>query len=563
MNKAISYIRFSSASQGGGSTTQRQQDMIDQWLKDHPDVVLSKASEVDTGRSGYHGEHLEHGLGKVLKVVQDGMLGSGDYVLIEAIDRLGRLPPLSMIRIVTNIIEAGVTLVTLEDNQEYTTKSFDEGGLFILAGKVQQAHNYSKNLSRRLKTSWDIRKEKARTGGQFARANCWWLDKYGKIIPDRAEPMRELIELYLKGYGMTRILRELLPKYPDFPLHNHRTLKRWVADPAIMGTWRTQDGESIPNAFDPLVSSGTFHSIQQETKRRVHNPGGPESSYSLTGLMLCGECGSRMKIRRTKYKSTGIYNVYCNCGLYLDKGSDFCTNSKTWPYQICLYAFESDIPSQLGDSQRDKIIEAEQDRLESLINDRKQIDSQLNNAFDLLVEFPGQSNLKAKINTLNERKDNLQSEINSAEWKLIAVTHSDVWPFEEDVEEMNVDVSHYLNDPVAMREKLKGTDFRLTFTDRTLSLSRGTSKDEQYIHLGKSVRHSCHLVHAHIPAHTVWLESDQMNQHHEQYDRWLAIDRFGLMVSAGTEEELMDKLEVIKESGERPLEFGISDFQPS
>lgn len=90
MPKAISYIRFSSEKQAKGSSLERQQTMLAQWLESNPEYVLSDLRFQDLGVSGFTGAHLENGFGQLLAAVENGSIEPGDVVLIEAIDRVGR-----------------------------------------------------------------------------------------------------------------------------------------------------------------------------------------------------------------------------------------------------------------------------------------------------------------------------------------------------------------------------------------------------------------------------------------------------------------------------------------
>ena len=145
MPKAISYTRFSAIHQGKGSTQDRQDKMVAQWFIDNPEVEKSDLSAIDKGKSAYKGDHLSHGLGSILKAIDEGFISSGDYILVEAIDRLGRMEPMEMFGLMQQIVSRDVTLVTLEDDVEYTKELLNEqvSSLYILVGKIQQAHELS------------------------------------------------------------------------------------------------------------------------------------------------------------------------------------------------------------------------------------------------------------------------------------------------------------------------------------------------------------------------------------------------------------------------------------
>ena len=120
MPKAISYIRFSSKIQAKGDSLKRQTELINKWLSENPHVNLSNKGYSDFGRSGYHGTHLKHQFGDLLDAVEDGSITAGDYILVEAIDRIGRLETITALNIITGICMKGVKLITLEDGNEYS-----------------------------------------------------------------------------------------------------------------------------------------------------------------------------------------------------------------------------------------------------------------------------------------------------------------------------------------------------------------------------------------------------------------------------------------------------------
>ncbi len=113
------------------------------------DVELSGEAFEDLGLSGFKGNHLDHAFGRLLIAIERKKIVSGDYILIEAVDRMGRLEPMDMLVLLQKIVKAGVNIVTLDDNTEYNVDSLNGGLLQLLIGKFQQANQYSKNLSRR------------------------------------------------------------------------------------------------------------------------------------------------------------------------------------------------------------------------------------------------------------------------------------------------------------------------------------------------------------------------------------------------------------------------------
>ncbi len=92
MRSVITYLRFSSATQGaeGADSTRRQNELFKQWLRKNSDAQVV-ASFNDEGLSGYKGKHLSGQFGDMLSRIESGEFPEGTILLVEAIDRIGRL----------------------------------------------------------------------------------------------------------------------------------------------------------------------------------------------------------------------------------------------------------------------------------------------------------------------------------------------------------------------------------------------------------------------------------------------------------------------------------------
>jgi len=147
MPTAYTYFRFSSGSQAVGSSIIRQEQLVSEWLQRNPEYQLAQLGFIDRGRSGYSGVHLKYDLGRILEAIKAGEIKAGDAILVEAIDRIGRLRPMEMFDLISSITRDGVSVVTVEDGKIYSQENLnnDTSALFVLAGKVQQAHEYSKD----------------------------------------------------------------------------------------------------------------------------------------------------------------------------------------------------------------------------------------------------------------------------------------------------------------------------------------------------------------------------------------------------------------------------------
>lgn len=120
MRTVITYLRFSSAIQGaeGADSTRRQNDLFKQWLKKNSDAQVV-ASFSDEGLSGYKGKHLTGQFGDMLARIESGEFPEGTILLVEALDRIGRLEHLETSKqfraeTATSTVSAPPIVITLD-----------------------------------------------------------------------------------------------------------------------------------------------------------------------------------------------------------------------------------------------------------------------------------------------------------------------------------------------------------------------------------------------------------------------------------------------------------------
>lgn len=326
MPSAIPYVRFSSSKQQHGSSVARQNEAIGKWLLEHSDFTLSGLRFEDLGHSGFSGKHLENGFGKLLAAVESGAIKAGDVVLIEAIDRAGRLPPDKMLNILTGITSAGVSLISLDDGSVYDNNPHRANNLFLLVAKVQQAWQYSDALSRRITASYKARRTHAANGVAVKRSTPVWLDKDGALIPELVPLVVQAFEDYAAGLGERRIQQRIKDQHPALANLNPSTIKRWLTNTTAIGYWG-----DIPDAHPAVVSKELFYRVQRVIGNRSRKRSAP-SLHHLTGLVKCGECGSNFV-----YKALSKSPHVMGCGRRARLGNDGCTNKTNWPVLLVDY----------------------------------------------------------------------------------------------------------------------------------------------------------------------------------------------------------------------------------
>lgn len=349
MAKAFRYIRFSSQSQAVGTSYERQLFAVQEWIEQNPEIELSSDTFEDLGLSGYKGDHLDNAFGKLLLAIEKNKIVQGDYILIEAVDRMGRLEPMNMLPLLQKIVQSGVNIVTLDDLVEYNTKSLNSGLLQVLIGKFQQAHQYSKNLSRRIAESWKIRRKKAKEGDFVKMRTPFWLDDKNKVIPEYTHIVTSIFEWYLLGDGQRLIQRRLIEQWPEIfgdgfrdnfllkvkgnisKVVNCTTIKKWLANKVAIGYWG-----DIPNVYEPVISEVLFYKVQNALRERTKRASKPHH-YFVGGLAKC-RCGNNLTFIKNTHENGNVsINGRCTkrgrLGYSInDEGKELgCNNSTTIP----------------------------------------------------------------------------------------------------------------------------------------------------------------------------------------------------------------------------------------
>ena len=175
---------------------------------------------------------------------------------------------------------------------------------------------------------------------------------------EQAEVVRRLFKEYLQGNGFKKLASKLNEKGVQAPrsdswapsairemLRNHSYLgwyclgktsrvkgadgrKRYVDNP--MDQWRI-----YKNAHEPIVTEDLFNKVQERMakvskkyKKDISRAKAEHSSYLLTGLIKCGECGANFTVQSTKAKA-GEPPRYWHyvCGYRRNRGTSVCSNS--------------------------------------------------------------------------------------------------------------------------------------------------------------------------------------------------------------------------------------------
>ena len=468
--KAIPYVRFSSAKQAQGSSAARQQEAIGRWLLANPEYTLSNLRFEDLGKSGWSGEHLEHGFGQLLAAIEHNEIKAGDVILIEALDRAGRLPAMEMLPLLSKIVNSGVNIVTLDDSIIYDKESANSNHLFLLVAKVQQANQYSDTLSRRVKASYKARRQKAAAGVSIKRSTPVWIDKENQLIPELAPLIQQAFEDFASGLGERRIYDRIKDKHPALAKLNPSTIKRWMGNRTAIGYWG-----DIADAHPPVVSKELYYRVQRRLEGITRTTAAPKK-HLLAGLVKCGACGGGFV-----YKKLSKAPHCMGCGRRSRLGDDGCSNKTNIPVQLIEYIRALTYASALQRAfagQRASSSEKIQIELEGEI---AEVSRNINRLAGLIARFDSPE-IEEQLEAATERRASLQAQLAN----LVALPDTDdfsdiLWEGEDMLDD----------DPAKLNALLQQANYQIICNGRTITVNEqvyGQGPDVQVIEYQGSKR---------------------------------------------------------------------------
>jgi DNA invertase Pin-like site-specific DNA recombinase len=320
---AYSYIRFSSQEQTHGDSLRRQIEARDNWLKRHPHVRLDRrARYTDKGKSG-RGEHLHGAMGVFLAKVKAGEIARGSILIVENLDRLGRLPTTDQLTLFLDLIRAGITIVSTMDNTEYSLESLNGPiGMGLLIGSIsimKRAFDESETKSVRSKENWDQIRKNKKVGTKRVPGWIVVVDGRYKLNEERVAIVRRIFRLTEEGWGKDRITA----------LFNQEGIEPWgggkqkgrawhdtyitkiLDNPAVIGQfqWHTLHyderlgrkvrktvGDPIEGFFPRAIPQRLWDRVQAKRAARAKRPGriGKKVRNLFTGVAYCSHTGFPM-----------------------------------------------------------------------------------------------------------------------------------------------------------------------------------------------------------------------------------------------------------------------------
>lgn len=301
----------------------------------------------DIGVSAYKGQNAESGaFALFLTAVNDGAIESGSYLIVESLDRLSRQGALATVPLLQSIVDAGIIIVTLHDNQVYSRDTLETNGgtLLFAIVSMMRAHEESQIKSDRLSAVWKQKKQDAREGQVLGQKLPAWL-KYDdqkmeiEVRPERVAVVQEIFELSRDGWGAYSIARkfneEKRTAWGRSKFWQESYIKKILSNRAVLGEYqphrkvhrngkydRIPDGELIKNYYPAIIPLGLFEQAKAAAKqRRSSGKGRKGKGYAnlFTGLLKCDLCGGGIRYIDKGQPPKG--GRYLRCSNAVVKGS--------------------------------------------------------------------------------------------------------------------------------------------------------------------------------------------------------------------------------------------------
>ncbi|UEP42169.1 recombinase family protein [Burkholderia sp. B21-005] len=315
----ISYIRFSTAKQAGGTSLARQTLLARNWCARRGWTLDENLTLHDLGISGFNQDNTSKGaLAGFLQAVSDKRIPAGTYLLIENLDRLTRADLPTAVMLLLGIAEAGITCVTLQDEQEWTKERLSNPADFMYSLMLlHRGHDESKVKSKRIRAVHDkARAERDRS--VFGRAPGWLrrtADKNSwEAIPELVGIVETVFDLVAGGYGGVAIARRANAEgWPLPSLSGQEKGTKWnttypnklIRNRAVLGELEPclyRNGKSVPTGevvkdwYPRIISDDLFFRANAAIDARRAKPPRRDKGYRniFQGVIFCGRCGATL-----------------------------------------------------------------------------------------------------------------------------------------------------------------------------------------------------------------------------------------------------------------------------
>ena len=345
--RVAAYCRVSTKKETQLASLAHQIMAYTEQISDHPGWVFSGVFW-DCGRCGLR-KKGRNGLKHMLESAAEGKF---DYIITKSAKRVSR-NTVELLQIMRYLKERGIQMYFEIEN----VNSFDPDAEAAITLSGAMGQEESRNLSENIQ--WGI-KRKSEEGlfssyKHFMGYRC--VEGELVIVPEQAEIVRLIFELYLKGYTFSQIKTHLeesgvktvtgkevwSANVIQQMLKNEKykgdmMLQKTFTEDYLNGIRKKNIGQRtryyVKGSHPAIISPEIFDKVQEEMLNRarlIKTANGNQissgnrysSKYLLSNLLVCGYCGGGFRRRTERGK------IVWRCGTRMEKGKTECKNSPT------------------------------------------------------------------------------------------------------------------------------------------------------------------------------------------------------------------------------------------
>ena len=282
--------------------------------------------------------------------------GKIDLILTKSLSRFAR-NTVDSLEVVRMLRANGIGVIFEKENINTLTES-SEFLLTLFSGFAQaESESISKNVI------WGIQKSREAGNVPFQYQKLLGYrrgpDGQPEIVPEEAEVVKRIYRRYLDGCSLAQIKRELeadgvptasgIQGWTYQVVRNILTNERYIGDALLQKTYTTDcisktvkknQGDRpmvyVERNHPAIVSKAMFYQVREEmarrsSKRKVMQKTGKteqgkySAKYSLSELLVCGECGTPYK--RCTWARNGKKRIVWRCVSRLEFGTKYCHDS--------------------------------------------------------------------------------------------------------------------------------------------------------------------------------------------------------------------------------------------
>lgn len=350
--RVAAYCRVSTNSEEQLTSYTMQKKVYTELIQEKKEWCLA-GIYADEGISGTRAEKRE----EFQRMINDCYKGKIDYIITKSVSRFARNTA-DCIDYVRSLKRIGIGVIFEEQNCD-TLKCDSELLLTIHAGFAQaESESISKNVT------WGKRKSFEQGKVTFCYKTLLGYKKgtdgNPEIIPEEAEIIRNIFDMYLSGMTIRAIAQQMKTEnvcsktgkssWSASMIQNILKNEKYCGDAILQKTVtidpiskviKKNTGEApmyyVKNNHAAIIERSVFNKVQEELARRTNlkpideknsiSGRGKYSKYALTEVLRCKECGT--PYQRTTWSRNGKKKVVWRCKNRLGNGTKFCKQSPT------------------------------------------------------------------------------------------------------------------------------------------------------------------------------------------------------------------------------------------